>query len=99
MFDMQSRIDLVSSLKTAFIKADKNVPVFKDVETPMVNHKGTFGTTKLVDTNLIIAVTTTSDVVTFTDISTKAVNMIKVNEELRKLIISQMLSFKNCVRY
>lgn len=99
MFDMQARIELVAILKKMFFKYNKKVPNFKDVKDIKVNYIETFGVVRLVDTNLIVAVTTESNIVTVTNIDTRNIEQLSVAEDMRVKIIKQMLEFSSCIRY
>lgn len=96
---MQARIDIVKMIKKAFTESGEKIPHFKDVETPRVNYQKTFATIKLVDTPLVLAITTVDNVVSITNITTRKIDQIKVSDRLRNDIINQLLQFTNCVRY
>lgn len=99
MFNMQERIELVKLIKVLFHEAGMMLPAFKDVATPSVNFKETFGTVSLVDTPLILAVTTDSKCVTVTNTTTRKVTVLNASTELRDKLIKKMLEFTECKRY
>lgn len=96
---MQERLDLVKLLKEAIHQSGQPAINFKDVRPPSVNYKEDFGTVTLVDANIIVAITTISDIVTLTNVDKRTVTSIKVKEPLRVQIIDAMLKFNNCIRY
>lgn len=96
---MQERLNLVALLKEAIHESGHPMINFKDVKSPSVSYKEDFGTVTLVDTNIILAITSTSNIVTLTNVDKRTIKNIKVKEQLRLKIISAMLKFNDCIRY
>lgn len=99
MFNINERRSILPNVRIILNKANINISNVKDVHTPSVSKDGKFGTIAAVDTPLIIAITTDSNIATVTNTATKKISKVTVDSKLRKTVIKQMLDFSGVIRY
>ena len=99
MFNINERRAILPNVRVILNKANINISNVKDVHTPSVSKDGKFGTIPVVDTPLIIAITTDSNIATVTNTATKKISKVTVDSKFRKTVIKQMLDFSGVIRY